>query len=163
LEMSQAQPLGEASIRAGHPETIEDAVTLIRRNGGNVSGCRRLLLQSFFESDGHKTFDELASLVNDRRPDVPIPTITRNLDELERLGVIVRAHCRDGSATYHLAAGAHGHLVCNSCGVIVETPEDIFAGLKRSALSHFGFNVDPRHFAVPGQCETCRNETGHSL
>jgi Fur family ferric uptake transcriptional regulator len=156
--MSRVQALKESAVRAGHPETIEDAVTLIRRNGGNVSGCRMFLLQSFFESDGHKTFDELASAVAKRRPGVLIPTITRNLDELERLGVIIRAHCRDGSATYHLAAGAHGHLVCNTCGVIVEAPEDIFAGLERSALSHFGFDVDPRHFAVPGQCERCRNE-----
>jgi Fur family ferric uptake transcriptional regulator len=153
--MGQAQ--AEAALRAGAPETIEDAVTLIRRNGGNVTACRRLLLLSFFESDGHKTFDELAEAVAERRPDLLIPTVTRNLEELERLGVIIRSHCRDGSATYHLAAGAHGHLVCNTCGVIVETPEEVFAGLERSALSHFGFNVDPRHFAVPGQCERCRN------
>jgi Fe2+ or Zn2+ uptake regulation protein len=145
------------TLQGRYPKTIEDAVALIHDNGGSVSSSRRLLLQAFFESDGHKTFDELMSAVGRRRPDVLSPTILRNLEELERLGVMVRAQCRDGSATYHFAADAHGHLVCNICGVIVETPDEIFSGLERSALSHFGFDVDPRHFAVPGRCHNCRN------
>ena len=66
-------------------------------------------------------------------PEVHISTIYRNLDDLERLGVVVHAHLGHGPATYHLAAGAHGHFVCEECGAMIEAPDEIFGGLSRAA------------------------------
>ena len=38
---------------------------------------------------------------------------------------------------------------------MVEAPEDFFEGLASAARSHYGFRIDPRHFAVLGQCADC--------
>ena len=63
---------------------------------------------------GHRTAEELGAEVQAIAPDVHMSTIYRNLDDLERLGVVVHAHLGHGPATYHLAAGAHGHFVCEA-------------------------------------------------
>ena len=88
-------------------------------------------------------------------PDVHLSTIYRNLDELERLGIIVHAHLGHGPATYHLASETHGHLVCEGCGGVVEAREAFFAALTDAALREYSFVVDPRHFAVLGRCAAC--------
>lgn len=127
----------------------------MRARGGRVTTARRSLLEALFASSGHCTAEDLAAIVQAKMPDVHISTIYRNLDELERLGVLVHTHLGHGPASYHLASSPHGHLVCERCGETVEAPAEMFAGLARSARKRFGFRIDPRHFAVLGACAAC--------
>ncbi len=88
-------------------------------------------------------------------PDVHLSTIYRNLEELERLGVVVHSHFGHGPTTYHLASAVHGHFVCELCGKLIEVPEPLFRGLYKSALTQFGFTIDPHHFVMLGRCSGC--------
>ena len=135
--------------------TLEDALELVRQHGGRVTSSRRILLQILFASTGHRTAEELAADVQAEAPDVHISTIYRNLEELERLGVVVHSHFGHGAATYHLAASVHGHFVCDECGTLIEVPDTMFSGLAEEAHSRFGFAVDPHHFAMLGRCANC--------
>jgi len=88
-----------------------------------VTTPRRLLVRCLFEASGHRTAEELAAEIQAHAPDVSISTVYRNLEELERLGVVVHSHLGHGPATYHLATAAHGHLVCRKCQTQVEIAE----------------------------------------
>ena len=140
----------------GDPGTLEGALSLLRQHGGRITSSRRFLLRVFFEEPGHHTAEELAAAVQAQAPDIHISTIYRNLDELERLGVIVHSHLGHGPAAYHLAGSSHGHLVCESCGKMIEAPEGLFRGLAKAARAEFDFAIDPHHFAVLGVCSDCR-------
>lgn len=135
--------------------SVESVLGLLRAHGGRVTTSRRLLLHCLFERRAHRTAEELAAEVQASAPDVHLSTIYRNLEELERLGVVVHAHLGHGPATYHLASETHGHLVCESCGAMREAPEDLFESLARAAARDYGFTIDPRHFAVLGRCAAC--------
>jgi Fur family ferric uptake transcriptional regulator len=128
---------------------------LLRANGGRVTTSRRLLLSCLFGDPSHRTAEELAARVQELAPDVHLSTVYRNLEELERLGVVVHTHLGHGPATYHLSTETHGHLVCKTCGAMTEAPGDLFESLAKSALDRFGFTIDPRHFAVLGSCIAC--------
>jgi Fur family ferric uptake transcriptional regulator len=112
-------------------------------------------LACLFENASHRTAEELAANVQLLAPDVHLSTVYRNLEELERLGVVVHTHLGHGPATYHLSSETHGHLVCKSCGATIEAPENLFRALARGAQDRFGFTIDPRHFAVLGACRLC--------
>jgi Fur family transcriptional regulator, ferric uptake regulator len=135
---------------------VEEVLKLLRAHGCRITSSRRLLLHALFDAPGDRTAEELAEEVHGRAPDINLSTIYRNLDELERLGVVIHSHLGHGPATYHLAALAHGHLVCEECGAVVEVPEDVFQGLSRTARSRFGFDIHPYHFAVLGRCQKCQ-------
>jgi Fur family ferric uptake transcriptional regulator len=141
---------------AGDPTTLEGTLALLREHGGRVTSSRRFLLRVLFEDEGHHTAEELATAVQAQAPDIHLSTIYRNLDELERLGVIVHSHLGHGPATYHLAAMSHGHFVCETCGKMIEAPDTLFAGLAENAEAAFGFTIDPHHFAVLGVCDECK-------
>lgn len=136
--------------------SVEGVLALVRQQGGRVTSARRLLLQAVFAADGHQTAEELAATVQAHAPDVNMSTIYRNLDDLVRLGVVTHAHLGHGPAMYHLAATAHGHLVCQECGTVIEVPDELFGTLARTARSRFGFDINPHHFAVLGRCQRCR-------
>jgi Fe2+ or Zn2+ uptake regulation protein len=136
--------------------TIEEAVEVVRRHGGRVTASRRLLLRALFASKAHRTAEELAEEVQAEAPDIHLSTVYRNLEELERLGLVVHSHFGHGPATYHLATAVHGHFVCEECGTLIEVPGSLFDDLAAQARSRFGFTVDPHHFAMLGRCAGCR-------
>jgi Fur family transcriptional regulator, ferric uptake regulator len=137
-------------------ETVDDVLALVREQGGRVTSSRRLLLHALFDAPRHWTAEELADVVQAQAPDIHLSTIYRNLDELERMGVIVHAHLGHGPATYHLAASAHSHFVCEECNKAFEAPDSLFRGLSQSAKSRFGFEINPHHFAIFGRCKDCQ-------
>ncbi len=137
-------------------DPVEGVLELLREKGGRVTTSRRVLLSCLFESGPHHTAEELAQEVQRIAPDVHLSTIYRNLDELERLGVIIHSHLGHGPATYHLATETHGHLVCEVCDGQMEAPEEFFRDLTTAAKQQYGFVVDPRHFAVLGRCARLR-------
>ena len=145
-----------AEAASGNVDSVEHVLALLREQGGRVTSSRVLLLHALFGSRGHRTAEELGAEVQAVAPDVHISTIYRNLDDLERLGVVVHAHLGHGPATYHLAARAHGHFVCEECGAMIEAPDEIFLGLSRAARSQFDFAINPHHFAMLGRCKDCR-------
>jgi len=137
-------------------EAVEDVLALVRSHGGRATPARRLLLDALFASAGHRSAEELAAEVRAAAPDVHLSTIYRNLEELERLGVVDSTRLGAGPATYHLASAAHGHLVCEKCGTMTEVPDQIFAELVRVAGAEYGFAINPHHFAVTGRCAGCQ-------
>ena len=147
--------MGPVISGSGDATTVEGVLDLVRQQGGRVTSSRRLLLRALFDSNEHHTAEELAAVVQQQSPDIHLSTIYRNLDELERLGVIVHSHLGHGPATYHLAASAHGHFVCEECGKMIEAPDNLFASLAQVARTQFDFTIDPHHFAMLGRCANC--------
>ena len=146
----------EGLAQTADHDAIEDVLALVRAQGGRATPARRLLLQALFESRDHRSAEELAAKVRSHAPDVHLSTVYRNLEELERLGVIDSTRLGEGPATYHLASAAHGHLVCEKCGSMTEVPDDMFRGLIYSARDEYGFAINPHRFAVTGLCANCQ-------
>jgi len=135
--------------------TVDDVLALVRSRGGRATPSRRVLLEALFDADGHLNAEELAEMVQARAPDVHISTIYRNLEDLQRLGVVAHTHLGHGPATYQLASLAHAHFICEECGAMIEAPDELFRGLARTAKTRLGFSIDPRHFAILGRCAAC--------
>jgi Fur family transcriptional regulator, ferric uptake regulator len=145
-------PPAPGNARVG---SVEDVIALVRARGGRATPSRRLLLEVLFEADDHMSAEVLALAVQARAPDVHISTIYRNLEDLQRLGVVVHSHLGHGAATYQLAAQAHAHFICEDCGALIEAPDELFSTLASTARHRYGFFIDPRHFAIVGRCSAC--------
>jgi Fe2+ or Zn2+ uptake regulation protein len=149
------RPLAPREPRPVELASVDDVLALVRARGGRATSSRRILLEVLFEASGHLSAEDLTAAVQARAPDVHISTIYRNLEDLERLGVVVHTHLGHGAATYQLASLAHGHFVCEECGAMIEAPDVLFRGLARTAKLKLGFTIDPYHFAILGRCATC--------
>jgi Fe2+ or Zn2+ uptake regulation protein len=136
--------------------SVDDVLQLVRARGGRVTESRRTLLEVLFEAGEHRSAEELAEAVQARAPDVHISTIYRNLEDLQRLGVVVHSHLGHGPAAYQLAALAHGHFICEQCGATLEAPDELFRGLAGTVRAKLGFAIDPHHFAMLGLCRACQ-------
>ncbi len=138
---------------------MDRVLSELRRRGGRVTTARRLVLQTLFERSGHCTAPELAEHVGKQVHayglDVHMSTIYRFLDELEELGVISHSHLGHGPAVYDVSPVAHSHLVCEVCGDVTESPNELFAAFASLVKARYGFSIDPHHFAMAGRCRNC--------
>jgi Fur family ferric uptake transcriptional regulator len=151
-----SKPLTPAGAGYGTAvSSVDEVLRLVRARGGRATPPRRVLLEVLFEASGHMSAEELAEAVQARSPDVHISTIYRNMEDLQRLGVIVHSHMGHGPATYQLASLAHAHFICEECGATLEAPDELFRGLARTVKNKLGFAIDPHHFAMLGRCAAC--------
>jgi Fur family ferric uptake transcriptional regulator len=142
-------------IQTTPPTSVSEVISLVRSRGGRATAAKRILLEVLFGTERHMTAEQLGDEVQARAPDVHMTTIYRNLDDLQRLGVVVHTHLGHGPVTYQLAGHAHAHFVCSECGTRVTAPDELFSNLARKAKTQLGFTIDPHHFAIHGRCNNC--------
>lgn len=138
-------------------DVVAEGLGAIKAAGGRSTTTKRLVLETFSSRPGHLTAEDVTAAVQVTSPDVASSTIYRILEELERVGVVEHSHPGKGPAIYHLHHHAHGHLVCQRCGAMIEADLDLFSQLSQGALDRHGFTVDPHHFAVLGECRQCHS------
>jgi Fur family ferric uptake transcriptional regulator len=147
---------------AGTSERAEQEIyDLIRSSGGRLTVPTRTLVGVLLESDGHLSADALLAEVDRRAPGIAPSTIYRLLQRLDDLGVVEHVHSGTGPAFYHLRERGHAHLMCNTCGAIIDIPEQLLDDLGRTVRRTYDFTLEPRHAALLGRCARCADPTFH--
>jgi Fe2+ or Zn2+ uptake regulation protein len=135
---------------------VEAILDALRSEGGRITTGRRAIAHALMTApDHHVTADDIAAIVQADHPDVHLSTIYRTLDSLEQLGMVGRVNLGVGGAVYHLVDHVHHHLVCEGCGAVIEVPDQLLATLARTVAKQYGFEMSPRHLALPGRCADC--------
>jgi Fur family ferric uptake transcriptional regulator len=106
-------------------------------------------------TDQHLTADDLIGEIERRNPGVAPSTVYRILQRLDELQIVEHVHSGVGATFYHLRGQGHAHLVCTSCGSIVDVPDTAFDQLSVSSRRSYDFTIDPHHSAILGRCARC--------
>jgi Fur family transcriptional regulator, ferric uptake regulator len=139
------------------PVRADDVLALLRARGGRVTTARRAVVETLLAGDDHLTADDIAARVQQQHPDVHRSTVYRTLEALEDLQVLNHVHLGHGPSTYHLAASRHQHAVCEACGAVLELPGDVLDDVAAWLERTHGFALSAQHFALAGQCRSCRD------
>ena len=128
----------------------DDLAARLRGRGLRVTP-QRLQVLAAVRDLGHATPDQIA----EARPEVDVTTVYRTLELLEELGLVKHAHLGHGAASYRPADDDHIHVVCHSCGSVIDAPRNLVDGLADRLATESGFVVDRSHFTVFGRCSLC--------
>lgn len=126
----------------------------LHRRGLRMTPQRQLVLDAVRDL-GHATPEQICGQVQRAAPAVNITTIYRTLDLLEKLDLIRHTHLGHGAPSYSEREHAHVHLVCHSCGTVVESPTELMAELAERLRVESGFDLDVTHVALSGRCGEC--------
>jgi Fur family ferric uptake transcriptional regulator len=140
----------------GHPHPPAepgDLAAALRTRGLRMTPQREQILAAVRRL-GHATPEQISEAVDG----VDVTTVYRNLELLEELGMVRHTHLGHGAPAYRPAEDDHIHVVCHSCGDIVDAPAGLVDPLAQRLKDELGFVVDTAHFTVFGRCGRCEAE-----
>ncbi|GAC1440658.1 MAG: transcriptional repressor [Solirubrobacteraceae bacterium] len=131
--------------------TLAEAQAALRRSGMRLSTARRLLLEELFAADGPRSAVQLA-----RRLGIDATSVYRNLEVLERHGLVRHVHLGHGPGLYALAGRERSeYLYCERCELATAIAGSELEPLRRALREAYGYEVRFSHFALVGLCAGC--------
>jgi Fur family transcriptional regulator, ferric uptake regulator len=135
---------------------VDGAIDHLRQQGRRVSLARRLILEALFAADGPASADELAERAHPGAARADLASVYRNLDALERAGIVRHVHLGHGPGLYALAGGRErAYLHCERCGRVDAVKPDDLDDVRTSISERFGYHARFTHFPIVGLCEAC--------
>jgi len=119
---------------------------------------RSLIVETFFESGGHQTVEELWSRVRKADARVSVATVYRTMKLLSESGLAHARNFGDGQTRYEAAVGRehHDHLICTRCQKIIEFENDRIEQLQEHVARRHGFKVTSHKMELYGLCRDCQ-------
>ncbi len=125
--------------------------------GRRLTGQRQLLLELLQEHGGHLDARELYQLANERDPHINLSTVYRTLGLLRDLGLVDEQHLGEDHHHYELRTpSTHYHLVCRTCGAVVEFTSPLIDELKASVGREHSYAIADAQVDLLGACAACR-------
>ena len=135
---------------------------ILQEKGHRLTPQRVLVIEALHNADKHISAEEIYDHLHSRYPYANISTVYRTLELLKELNLVTETNFGEGRVRYHVAEkGHHHHLVCRSCGKIIDLEEFALHPLKDTLLQEYGFDADLRHLAISGECSGCRRKEGN--
>ena len=141
--------------------SLADFLEFMSRKGLNTTSQRRVIAEAFFELPGHHTLEEFYQHILRRDPGIGQTTVYRTLTLLCDAGLAMEIHFSDGITRYEVARpnSHHDHIVCLSCGKIVEICDPRIEKLQHELAEKHGFSLNGHVHNLYGLCADCRKAT----
>lgn len=128
----------------------------VREGGLRVTSARRLLIEALWEADQPLSAEELLERLGGRSD---LGSVYRNLEALERLGLIRHVHLGHGPGLYARASlGPREYLLCDSCGTHIAVDPSELDEVRDFIRRRFSYEARFSHFPVAGLCPKCAKE-----
>ncbi|MGH2910616.1 MAG: Fur family transcriptional regulator [Solirubrobacteraceae bacterium] len=135
-------------------DTLADAVEALRERGLRISTARRLVLEALYATATPVSAPQLA-----RDLGLEESSVYRNLESLERHGMVRHVHLGHGPGLYVRAGHDEAeYLFCERCEKVVAVPPRELDAVRRQISRQFGHHARFTHFAIVGLCERCAAE-----
>ena len=145
--------------RAGGIEAqVELFITFLRQKKLKVTQERLALAREILASKGHFEAEDLQIRMRARGRRVSKPTIYRTLPLLIESGLLRPSFLSGERQTYYentLGAERHEHLICVSCGRVIEFTSDLLEEALRNVGREHKFVQQKRRIELVGLCEHC--------
>lgn len=136
---------------------VESAAAIMRERGLRVSAARRLLLEVLFAAGEPITADRIAAGLDGRFPASDLASVYRNLEVLEREGLVRHFHLGHAPALYAIASPEpREYLLCESCGGVRAVVPAQLDKVRALIRDRFGLEARFGHFPIVGTCADCR-------
>lgn len=130
----------------------------LRKEGLRYTKQRQEIWNELRSSNEHRDAEEIFLTLRKRGLKISRATVYRTIDVLVRNNLIDKLDIGDGRARYEYNDKylQHDHLICTSCGKIVEFHNDEIEELQSKITKQHKFKLLHQNHQLFGICKDCR-------
>ncbi|MCC6174867.1 MAG: transcriptional repressor [Chloroflexi bacterium] len=133
-----------------------DSIVALRRVGLRVTAPRLAVLRALAAGPPHVSVDALVSAVRGHLGDSSAQTVYNVLRTFAHVGLVRRIEPAGQPGLYELRVGDnHHHVVCRSCGAIVDITCAVGEAPCLTAADASGYDIDEAEITFWGRCPGC--------
>jgi len=142
----------------GRTQTKDKFKEFMLDKGLKSTRQREVILDEFLRVGSHISTEELYLRLRRKTPHIGYATVHRTLKLFAECGIAEQRHFGDGQARYEASDldEHHDHLICVTCGKIVEFEDPRIERLQEEVARQHGFSIERHRLELYGCCESCR-------
>ncbi len=134
---------------------------LLKNNSLKFTKQREVVLKTLYEKNEHFTPEDLYIFLKSTYPElnIGIATVYRTLNLLEESHMVTSISFGVAGKKFELANKPHhDHMICKSCGLIIEFQNDKIEQLQLEIAQANRFVITSHLMQLRGLCEECAKE-----
>lgn len=142
-----------------YDELLSEFKNILKADGLKFTSQREAILSTLYENPEHFTSENLYLLVKQHYPElsIGIATVYRTLALLEENGLVSSISLGIQGKKFEIANKPHhDHLICESCGKIVEFENEEIEELQYQIAKENGFVLTDHLMQLYGICTECQ-------
>ena len=129
----------------------------LRARGYRMTPQRLAILHVLHHSRGHMSPVEVYEQARHELPGLTETTVYRTLEFLAENGLARPALTGNGHLVYELARHEHHHLICRTCGYVMEVEHDLIKSMYQTLETKSGYKLTDSHLTFFGLCPSCQS------
>lgn len=128
--------------------------------GQRFSRKRQAIYDALRSSREHPSAEWVYQTLKPEYPDLSLGTVYRNIKGMVASGEVICVGNVDGKDRFDAYVHPHAHLLCGSCGAVVDL--DITEGMAaqcQAMAQEYDIDLDLRSLQFAGLCSGCKKKT----
>ncbi|WP_196589854.1 Fur family transcriptional regulator [Pectinatus cerevisiiphilus] len=127
---------------------------------------RELIFHTLTSYTGyHFSAEDIYEIIHRQYPKIGLATVYRTMELFSTLNIVQKLDFGDGCQRYELYSPRHHHhLLCNSCGKVIEIKGSLANALDTiiTTMTVTNFLVLDYQLYIHGYCKDCQTKRNHS-
>ena len=131
---------------------------ILMDKGLKLTPQRRAILEEISKDNGHRECEEIYLSIRQNKKNVSRATVYRTMDFLVQNDIVRKLELGDGRARYEskIDSPHHDHLICTSCGKIVEYMDQKIEDIQEEIAKKYDFTLERHIHQLFGLCKKCQ-------
>ena len=139
-------------------KVADQVLNTLRQRGERLTIQRRLVIEALASGD-HQTIAQIQHTIEQHGQSLDSATVYRILEHLNAIGVVSHTDMGTRGIVYELIGSKpHHHLVCLSCGAVIEMDDSLLNRLRDALQRDYAFQPRLDHLAIFGYCHICQEK-----
>ena len=129
----------------------------LSRHAGRYTSQKKIIVEHVFEAKEHFEIEDFINNLRAEKYRFSRSTVYRTVRQLLEASLIQKISTHDGKVLYEPKRGRrhHDHLICNSCGKILEIKQPVIDEFLDKHCEKIGFTPEYRSLHIYGYCKQC--------
>lgn len=129
--------------------------TLILREHNLKATPQRIAILEAVDIKGHINIDSLYENIKEKFTSISLATIYKNINSMTKNMLLFEVKLPNEKSVFEIVKEEHSHLLCNSCGDVIDIKIDT-QNMTKSISSDHDFNIVQSDLVFSGICKNCK-------